>query len=60
LKEHLDTEAYRRWTSFKGSQEAATLPSTTHAERAAAPLVLRIHADEIFSHPSVRDKPISK
>jgi hypothetical protein len=34
LKEQIEPEAYRRWSSFKESQEAATLPSTYHADRA--------------------------
>jgi hypothetical protein len=35
LKEQIEPEAYRRLSSFKENQEAATLPSTSHAERGA-------------------------
>jgi hypothetical protein len=42
----------------QGSQEVASLPSTPHAEGAATSLLLRFHADEIFSHPSARVTPI--
>jgi cytidine deaminase len=34
-KEKFEPEAYRRWSSFKESQEAATMPSTSNAEGAA-------------------------
>jgi hypothetical protein len=60
LKEQFETEAYRRVSGFKESQEAAILPSTSHADGAATSLLLRTHSDEIFSHPSARVKPISK
>jgi hypothetical protein len=61
LKEQFEPEAkYRRWSSFKPSQEAATLLATSHAEGAATSLLLRFHTDEIFSHPSVRVIPISQ
>jgi len=36
------------------------LPSTSHAEGAATSLLLRVHADEIVSHPSARVIPISQ
>ena len=42
MKEQFEPEAYRIWSSFKQSQEAATR------------LLLRFHADEIVSHPSAR------
>jgi hypothetical protein len=60
LKEQFEPEAYRTWSSFKESQEAATLPATSHAEGAAASLLLRFHADETVSHPSAIVKPSSQ
>jgi len=54
------TKAYRKWSSFKERKEAAILPSTSHADGAAASLMLRIHADELVSHPSATVKPIKK
>jgi hypothetical protein len=71
LKEQFEPEAFGRWSSFKQSQEAvtlpatshegdATLPATCHAEGAPTSLLLRFHADEIVSHPSARVLPISQ
>jgi hypothetical protein len=60
LKEKFEPEAQRRWSSLKESQEAATLPSTSHAEGAATSLLLRFHADEIVSHPSARVISVSQ
>jgi hypothetical protein len=55
LKEQSEPEAkHRRWSSFRPSQKAATLLATSHAEGAGTSLLLRFHADEIVSHPSMR------
>jgi len=59
LNEQTEPEACRRWSSFKESQETATLPSASHAEGAATSLLLRFHADEIVSHPSAKVISIS-
>jgi hypothetical protein len=51
LKEKFETGAYRRWSSFKKCQEAATLPSTSHAEGAAI-MPATSHAEGAATLPS--------
>jgi hypothetical protein len=45
---------------FKGTPRSCNIAVNISYRGDAKSLLLRIHADEIFSHPSARVKPISK